>query len=84
MYADDIVLVAESERDLQEMMRAVEKFCHEWRMQLNRKNTKVVVFGAVGLAGTKIKWGDGEIEEVEEYKYLGLLFVKQEWKKAKE
>ena len=84
LYADDIVLVAESERELQEMMCTVQKFCHEWRMELNRKKTKVVVFGTDGLAGTKIKWDDGEIEEVEEYKYLGLLFVKQGWKKAKE
>ena len=48
LYADDVVLMAESVLDLQKMLDVVEKFSGDWRMDLNQKKgkTEVMVVGA--------------------------------------
>ena len=38
-YVDDLVLVAESQDDLQEMLHVVEQWCHKNRLTLNVKKT---------------------------------------------
>ena len=49
LYADDIVVLANSVADLQRMMSAVEGFCRRWRLQVNMSKTKVVEFGSRGV-----------------------------------
>ena len=44
----------------------------------------MVVFGSRGLQGVKLRCGEMEVEEAEEYKYLGMLFEKTGWKKHKD
>ena len=39
MYADDTILLAESEEDLQD--------CNKWKLQVNVKKTKIVVFSVL-------------------------------------
>ena len=85
LYADDIVVLADSVKDLQRMMKAVEGFCRRWRLQVNMSKTKVVEFGARGVGKVKVLWKGEELEEVAEYKYLGMLVEKGgRWKKTKE
>ena len=85
LYADDIVVLADSENDLQRMMVAVEGFCRRWRLQVNMGKTKVVHFGARGVGRLNVQWQGKVLEEVEEYKYLGMLLQKRgTWKKTKE
>ena len=43
-YADDIVLISESEEELQEMLSLVHSWCHEWKLNINVDKTKVVHF----------------------------------------
>ena len=84
LYADDIVVLADSARELQKMMRAVEGFCERWRMQVNMSKTKVMKFGTRGVGTLKVVWKGKELEEVAEYKYLGMLVEKGgRWKKTK-
>ena len=45
MYADDIVLIAKNEKDLQNMIDIVVKYSHKWRFELNSKKTEIVIFG---------------------------------------
>ena len=47
MYADDIVLLAESARDLQNMLDVVTAYSKRWRFRLNPKKGKseVMIFG---------------------------------------
>src|SRR3954467_12281414 len=47
MYADDIVLLAESARDLQNMLDIVTGYSRRWRFRLNPKKGKseVMIFG---------------------------------------
>ena len=48
LYADDIVVLANSADGLQRMMKAVERFCKRWRLQVNMGKTKVVGVGVRG------------------------------------
>jgi hypothetical protein len=89
MYADDIVLIAETERELQDMIDVVMEYSRRWRFEMNHKKTEVLIFG--GKAGTKFylkdEWGGNkvELEVVNEYTYLGLVMTKgRRWKKYKE
>jgi hypothetical protein len=49
LYADDIVLLARSEADLQAQLNALHGFCAEKGMSVNVAKTKVMVFN--GIAG---------------------------------
>ena len=40
LYADDIVLMADSQKDLQRMLGAVQAFCRRWRLQVNLSKTR--------------------------------------------
>ena len=42
-FADDIVLVAETSKELQEMLDLVGRFAKDWRMQINAKKCGVLV-----------------------------------------
>jgi hypothetical protein len=48
LYADDIVLIADTEEELQQMIDVVEKFTSEWRLSLNTGKSKVMVVRASG------------------------------------
>ena len=37
MYADDTILLAESEEDLQDALSAMFNYCNKWKMQVNVK-----------------------------------------------
>ena len=44
LYADDIVLLAETEEDLQSMLFMVECWCKRWRLEVNLSKTNVMHF----------------------------------------
>ncbi len=44
-YADDIVLIADSKKELQNMMDVVTRYCRKWRLEMNLTKTQIVVFG---------------------------------------
>ena len=72
LFADDIVLFAESEEQLQQMLRIVNDFGVKWGFNFDPIKSKVMVIGK-RLDKDKI-WllGDLEIKEVSAYKYLGI------------
>lgn len=45
MFADDIVLIADSEKDLQSMMNVASNFFRKWRFQVSAGKTRVVSLG---------------------------------------
>jgi hypothetical protein len=73
LYADDIVLLAENKQDLQRMLDVVAGYAKKWRFELNPKKSQVVVFGT-RQPPRRVKWklGESEIEQVGQYKYLGI------------
>ena len=78
LYADDIVLIAENERDLQKLIGALMNWCTKWRMIVNLEKTQVVHFRPIRKSQTPVKFylGKNEITKTEEYKYLGCKMDK--------
>ena len=44
LYADDVVILAENEQNLQDMLDTVTHWCQKWNMTINEKKTQVVHF----------------------------------------
>jgi hypothetical protein len=80
LYADDLVLLAQSKLDLQLMMRALADFCDEYDMTVNVDKSVVVVFGSSPLQTMdppiQLRGRNGvrqPIPQVSEFKYLGVV-----------
>ena len=43
LYADDVVLLADDEQALQQMIDIVDQFCRDWRLDINPDKSKVMV-----------------------------------------
>ena len=44
-YADDIIFIAETRKELQELMNIVTDYCKKWRCEINRSKSQVVIYG---------------------------------------
>ena len=73
MYADDIVVLAHSEKDLQAKMDTLSKFCKDRKLEINTKKTKCMVFNrGNSLCKAKIVVDEKVIENVKHFRYLGF------------
>ena len=78
LYANDIVLVAKLAHGLQMHLYALEHFCKVVGMQVNTGKTKVMVFSNKKKQSQHtFFFQDNILEEVNEYKYLGIDFNKK-------
>lgn len=77
-YADDIVLLVKTVEGLRIMMEAVGNYLRKLKLQLNTEKSKIVVFRKAGRRKKKEDWTwEGKnMQEVDEYKYLGFDFHK--------
>lgn len=77
LYADDIIILAETPELLQRSINKVRDYCEMWNLTVNLDKSKIMVFQKGGRRSQTEKWffGEGEIETVREYKYLGLLLT---------
>lgn len=71
VFADDVVLIAGSEKQLQENLKVWKETIENEGMEINIDKTKILVVGEQSI-DTEIKVGDIKIEQVREYKYLGI------------
>ena len=76
LYADDFVLLATSEQDLQSLLNATYTWCNKWHLKLNTTKTKIIHFREKRKRQTssKIIYGMHKIDLVRSYKYLGVIF----------
>lgn len=76
MYADDIVLMADSEEKLQTMLDTIHNWCKRWRVLINTDKSKCMHFrkGRTERSNFKFMIGNNELETVSLYKYLGIIF----------
>jgi len=76
LYADDIVLLAESAVNLKAMLKEVENWCNKWRITVNTKKTKVIHFRPLNkkITTATFVYGRTKLEVVSTYKYLGVIF----------
>lgn len=77
-YADDLAVMATEEKELRKMLKSLEKYFKEKEMILNVEKSKVLIFCKKDRDKGKRRWSwkEEEIEEVEEFKYLGYTFMK--------
>ena len=74
LYADDMVLLAGNESDLQRTLNEFDQYCKTWKLNVNIDKTKVVIFGARKTDSFHFNLGDKTIEITDKYKYLGIFF----------
>ena len=76
LYADDIVLMAESEENLQSMLNTLSDWCRRWRVLINTNKSKCMHFRRGNSQRTQSEFhiGDSKLETVDKYKYLGVVF----------
>ena len=74
LYADDIVLIADSPDHLQDQLDAVYAWCQKWRLMVNRDKTSVMHFHKPSVPRTdhQFTFGDQHISYSDKYRYLGL------------
>ena len=74
LYADDTVVLGNSERDLQITLDEFYNYCKTWKLNINLSKTKVVIFGAKKTENFNFKLGNETFEIIDRYKYLGIYF----------
>jgi hypothetical protein len=86
LYADDTVLLSETSENLQENLNIFDKYCKEWKLQVNTQKTKVLIFGSRSKKyNNYFKFNETILETTNEYKYLGLYLSRtKSFKKTKQ
>jgi hypothetical protein len=85
LFADDVVVIADSKQDLECMLKAIYEFSLKWRLKFNFDKCNVVKFDSISdrkiiygncttscTCGHHFVFGPQLIKEVLVYKYLGL------------
>ena len=74
LYADDIVLLSDSEASLLTMLNKLNDWCNKWRMTVNQAKTKIIHFRSQNKARSDYDFRCGEYttEYESSYKYLGF------------
>ncbi len=92
LFADDTVLLAESERDLQRVVNEFYSVCKNRKLKVNAGKSKVMVFKRreeevvdfniaykvrlSAVARCRVMLGSEKMEKVSEFKYLGTVLCK--------
>ena len=79
LYADDIVLIAESPDGMQRQLDVLQKFAEESGLSVNLGKTKIMVFNTtpqwVRRSAPKFTYGQDNVEYTDAYTYLGVVFA---------
>ena len=75
LYADDMILCANTESDLQSMLTEMHNWTTRWRVKLNINKSKTMHFHPVRQIRTRSNFcfGLDQLEIVDSYKYLGIF-----------
>ena len=74
LYADDTVIFSEDPDLFQKSLNDFNDYCNKWKLNINTSKTKVIVFGSKHNVKRKFKIGNSELEIVNSFKYLGVIF----------
>ena len=76
-YADDLVILAESARHLQEKLKVLHEYCKGYDLTVNVSKTKILIFNhchpSADYVGTFMYDGKA-VQVVREFTYLGVTF----------
>ena len=75
LYADDTVIMAESEDDLQDALNRLHSYCEEWSLNINLDKTKIVIFSrGIVSKHRDFTFNGSLVKVVSDYVYLGVVF----------
>src|SRR5436190_4062229 len=83
LYADDMVIISLTPVGLQRALNELARYCDEWKLKVNVKKTKIMVFQNGNKRSKKYQWfiNNSAIEEVDKFTYLGIVVNKNgTWK----
>ena len=74
-YADDVVLMTENRRDMDDLLEITKNYGREWNLRFSARKCKAMEYNSTG----KSQWVLGNIilEVVEKYTYLGIEVGKE-------
>ena len=75
MYADDIVLLSETEEGLRKSLNQLLVYSDNWCLKVNHKKTKTMIFQKRTRKQLKIIFDKHVLEEVKQFKYLGNILT---------
>ena len=75
LFADDMVILAETPEDLQKSLNSLYEYCNKWSLEVNTEKTKVMVFRKRKVYNDPHRWyyGNDELCIVCEFNYLGVV-----------
>ena len=77
--ADDIALLANTERELEETLNVMETFFNNYNMKINKGKNKTIAWRKKsGKKHLNIKIGNKNIGEISEFCYLGSKITKDD------
>ena len=78
LYAEDLVLLATSEQDLQIILNVLNDWCDKNRMTINENKSNLVHFRTPSMERTNHSFtcGKRKLVVTDRYKYLGLILTK--------
>ena len=75
LYADDLVMLSESESGLQTSLEILSEYCQKWQLTVNLSKSKVIIFNITGkLVNKQFKYNNAKLDTVRNYCYLGIVF----------
>ena len=76
MFADDLVILSESAKGLQNALDKLYAYCNKWGLTVNTSKTKVVIFNKGGhkFSSFKFNLNGANVDIVQSYCYLGIIF----------
>ena len=76
LYADDLILLSESEHGLQRCLDKLSWYAKKWQMRINIKKTKAIIFNKSGkIFRSEFKLGNQPIQVTDSDVYLGITFT---------
>ncbi len=73
MYADDLVILSDSKKGMQNSLNKLSNYCKKWKLEINVNKSKIMIGSQKKAANEESFYIDTqELEQVHTYKYLGL------------
>ena len=85
LFADDIILLAESPEELQRLIQETERFSREIKIKFSAEKSKIMIVNEDEEQNDNRRWymGGEEMGIVKEYKYLGMVVENKGLEKGK-
>ena len=77
MFADDLVIFSDTNKDLQHSLSVLEAYCSSWDLRVNATKSKVLIFNASrhqSATAYQFNINNMQLEIVSKFKYLGIIF----------